>query len=427
MKYLIKISLILGDFLVWHLALALMLLVRYPSLNFESQWSAHWAPFLLLFIIWILSLVAGDLYQFHRFRAKREVWSRYLGSALSGLIISVLALYLLPNIFELTPKTNLFIVGALFILGSYGLRATTWNLTRAGARKIFFLGSSPLSEELITFLKNNPQLGYSVVGSVNSEDADWEEKIKTTKTNLIIAQPNLKTEAAHRLYHLLARGAAVISFWDFYELVMEKVPLTELQEAWFLENIRTRKPAYDLIKRIVEFILSLVLGLILLPFSILISLVIKLFSRGKIIYSQERTGFNNIGFTLYKFRTMKEGQAGPLWTLQNDERITGIGKILRRTHLDEIPQLWNVLRGDISLLGPRAESTKLTEKFSEFPYYDMRHAIKPGISGWAQVNFRPSASMEEAKEKLAYDLYYIKNRSLVLDAAILIKTLRHLF
>jgi exopolysaccharide biosynthesis polyprenyl glycosylphosphotransferase len=427
MKYLIKISLILGDFLVWHLALALMLLIRYPSLNFESQWSAHWAPFLLLFIIWILSLVAGDLYQFHRFRAKREVWNRYLGSALSGLIISVLALYLLPNIFELTPKTNLFIVGILFIVGSYSLRATTWNLTRAGARKIFFLGSSPLAEELITFLKNNPQLGYSVVGSVNSEDVDWEEKIKMAKTNLIIAQPNLKNEAAHRLYHLLARGAAVISFWDFYELVMEKVPLVELQEAWFLENIRTRKPAYDLIKRIAEFILSLILGFILLPFTILISLLIKLFSSGKIIYSQERTGFNNTSFTLYKFRTMKEGQAGPLWTLENDERITGIGKILRRTHLDEIPQLWNVLRGDISLLGPRAESTKLTEKFSEFPYYDMRHAIKPGISGWAQVNFRPSASMEEAKEKLAYDLYYIKNRSLVLDAAILIKTLRHLF
>ena len=427
MKYLIKISLILGDLFIWHLALALMLLLRYPSSDFYSQWSAHLAPFFSLFIIWVLSLVAGDLYQFHRFRAKQEVWSRYLGVALSGLIISVLALYLLPNIFELTPKTNLFIVGALFIFGSYGLRATTWNLTRAGARKIFFLGQSPLSEELIKSLKNNPQLGYSVVGSVNSEEENWEEKISEAKTNLIIAQPNLKTEVAHRLYRLLARGATVVSFWDFYELVMEKVPLNELQEAWFLENIRTRKPAYDLIKRIVEFGLSLIGIIILLPFGILISLLIKIFSPGKIIFTQERTGLNNIGFVLYKFRTMQENKDGPLWTLENDSRITKIGKILRHTHLDQIPQLWNVLKGDISLLGPRAESVKLTEKFSEFPYYDMRHAVKPGISGWAQVNFRPSASMEEAKEKLAYDLYYIKNRSLILDATILIKTLRHLF
>jgi exopolysaccharide biosynthesis polyprenyl glycosylphosphotransferase len=427
MKYLIKISLILGDLLTWHIALALMLLIRYPSLDFESQWSAHWAPFFLLLVIWILSLMAGDLYQFQRFRAKREVWNRYLGAALSGLIISVLALYLLPNVFELTPKTNLFIVGALFILGSYGLRTLAWNLTRAGARKIFFLGTSLLSKELINFLKSNPQLGYSVVGSVNSEDSDWEEKINTAKTNLIVAQPNLKTEAAHRLYHLLARGAAVISFWDFYELVMEKVPLVELQEAWFLENIRTRKPAYDLTKRVADLVLSSIGMLILLPLSIFIAILIKIFSPGKIIYAQERTGLNNIGFTIYKFRTMKENQTGPLWTLENDNRITGLGKILRRTHLDEIPQLWNVLRGDISLLGPRAESTKLTEKFSEFPYYDMRHAIKPGISGWAQVNFQPSASLEEAKEKLAYDLYYIKNRSLVLDLSILIKTLRHLF
>jgi lipopolysaccharide/colanic/teichoic acid biosynthesis glycosyltransferase len=208
---------------------------------------------------------------------------------------------------------------------------------------------------------------------------------------------------------------------------MEKVPLTELQEAWFLENIRTRKPAYDLAKRITDLLLALIGGLILLPFTILISLLIKIFSPGKIIYAQERTGLNNQGFILYKFRTMREDKDGPLWTLENDNRITGIGKILRRTHLDEIPQLWNVLKSDISLLGPRAERTELTQKFSEFPYYDMRHAIKPGISGWAQVNYQPSASMEEAKEKLAYDLYYIKNRSLILDTAILIKTLRHLF
>lgn len=427
MKILIKATLGFGDFLIWHLALTLMLLIRYPNSVFETQWSAHWAPFFLLFAIWLLSLISGDLFQFHRFRAKREVWNRYLGAALSGLVVSVLALYLLPNIFELTPKTNLFIVGALFILGSYGLRAATWDLTRAGARRVFFLGESPLTKELVDFLKDNPQLGYSVAGSVNAEEENWEEKINKTKTNLIVAQPNLKNEAAHRLYRLLASGATVVNFWDFYELIMEKVPLTELQEAWFLENIRTRKPAYDLAKRIADLLLALTLGLILLPLAVLISLLIKIFSPGKIIYAQERTGLNNQGFILYKFRTMKEGKNGPLWTLENDNRITGLGKILRRTHLDEIPQLWNVLKSDISLLGPRAERTELTQKFSEFPYYDMRHAIKPGISGWAQVNFQPSASMEEAKEKLAYDLYYIKNRSLLLDLSVMVKTLRHLF
>jgi FlaA1/EpsC-like NDP-sugar epimerase len=217
MKYLIKAGLILGDFIAWHVALVVMLLIRYPSANFEMQWSAHLAPFFLLFIIWILALIAGDLYQFHRFRAKREVWNRYLGAALSGLIVSVLALYLLPNIFELTPKTNLFIVGALFILGSYGLRAAAWNLTRAGARRVFFLGDSLLTKELIGFLQDNPQLGYSVVGSVDSEEENWEEKINRAGTNLVVAQPNLKNEAAHRLYRLLARGATVVSFWDFYE------------------------------------------------------------------------------------------------------------------------------------------------------------------------------------------------------------------
>ena len=124
---------------------------------------------------------------------------------------------------------------------------------------------------------------------------------------------------------------------------------------------------------------------------------------------------------------MKINEPGPLWTDKNDKRLTWIGKILRYTHLDEIPQLYNILKGEMSLIGPRAERKELTELYGQIPYYEIRHIIKPGLTGWAQVNYKPSASVEEAAEKLQYDIYYIKNRSLILDFLILLKTIKYLF
>jgi lipopolysaccharide/colanic/teichoic acid biosynthesis glycosyltransferase len=137
-------------------------------------------------------------------------------------------------------------------------------------------------------------------------------------------------------------------------------------------------------------------------------------------------GINNQIFTLYKFGTMIYDR-GPLWTEKNDNRLTKLGKFLRYTHLDEIPQLYNIFKGDMSFIGPRAERKELAELYNQLPYYEIRHFIKPGLTGWAQVNYKPSASIKEAEEKLRYDLYYIKNRSLILDCLILIKTIKYLF
>jgi lipopolysaccharide/colanic/teichoic acid biosynthesis glycosyltransferase len=166
---------------------------------------------------------------------------------------------------------------------------------------------------------------------------------------------------------------------------------------------------------------------VFIPLMLLIAVLIKLNSRGPIIYKQKRIGKNDLPFTLYKFRTMKIGVNGPLATEKNDKRVFFTGKILRFTHLDELPQLWNILGGDISFIGPRPESSELVEIYKKLPYYEIRHLIKPGLTGWAQVNYKPSASVEEAFEKLRYDIYYIKNRSLVLDLLILLKTIKYIF
>ncbi|MBM4388621.1 MAG: sugar transferase, partial [Deltaproteobacteria bacterium] len=144
-------------------------------------------------------------------------------------------------------------------------------------------------------------------------------------------------------------------------------------------------------------------------------------------YRAERVGKGGRAFILNKFRTMRDGGSGPLWTEKNDARITPIGRFLRATHLDELPQLWNIIRGDISFTGPRPENAGLVREYEKFSHYGMRHVVKPGLTGWAQINYKPSASLEEAYEKLKYDLYYVKNRSLVLDLLIILKTVKYLF
>ena len=167
-----------------------------------------------------------------------------------------------------------------------------------------------------------------------------------------------------------------------------------------------------------------------LPLFLVIPILVKSESRGPVIYSQTRTGRGGREFVLYKFRTMYTNaeQDGPRWAEQDDPRVTRVGRILRKTRLDELPQLWNVLKGDMSFVGPRPERPAFVLEIEKnVPYYELRHLVSPGITGWAQVMFPYGASIEDAVEKLQYDLYYIKNYSLLLDAVILIKTMRIVF
>ena len=182
-----------------------------------------------------------------------------------------------------------------------------------------------------------------------------------------------------------------------------------------------------MIKRAEDIFGALLVGAIFILPALLIAVLIRLSSKGPVIYTQDRTGKNGKKFTIYKFRTMRTNTGGPAWTEKNDSRITKVGALLRYTHLDELPQIINILKNDISFVGPRPESTELSAQYEKFPYYDIRHVIKPGLTGWAQVCFRPSASFEEAYEKLCYDVYYIKNRSLFLDFLIFVRTVKYLF
>jgi len=316
--------------------------------------------------------------------------------------------------------------GVLDILWRYGLRKIF--IQKKFSSNILILASSPLVDDIARYIDINPQLGYKLY-YFKTDISKLAENIKRDSINQVVIDSKfLRNNAVTKtLYGILSKQIEMTILTDFYETLFRCIPLSDIEEEWFIREITRNRKIYESIKYIAELALILFCLPITVPLMIIIGILVASSPQGPIIYKQERIGKNNKPFILYKFRTMKTGSSGPLWTDENDERLTPVGRFLRHTHLDEIPQLLNVLKGDISFIGPRPERTELAKSYEAIPYYDIRHMIKPGIIGWAQLNFKPSTSLEEARKKFQFDLYYIKNRSFILDLFILFKTARTLF
>ncbi|MBI2627397.1 sugar transferase, partial [Candidatus Nomurabacteria bacterium] len=234
------------------------------------------------------------------------------------------------------------------------------------------------------------------------------------------------------LYQCLPARVKFLDWTRAYEIIAEKIPASFINHIWFLQNIgKGEKIISDKLKRAMDILLAGFIFIITLPVWLLVGILIKLEDGGNVIYTQERVGKDRKYFLLFKFRSMKpdaEKATGPLWAEIKDERATKIGKLLRRLHIDELPQMINVLKGDISLVGPRPERPEFVEQLEkEIPHYNLRHIIKPGFTGWAQIKFRYGRSLMDAQEKFQYDLYYLKNGSLFLDFGILLKTFQLFF
>lgn len=431
-----KLFLALSDVLLLYAALALTLFIRYPRELFVQRFLEHVAPFSAVFVVWFLVFYLADLYRQKSFRTQSVIASGVLAATLIAAISAVILFYLFGTFFELTPKTNLLIFATVFLLFSYFWRTFLGVLIRSGRTPVVVLGNSPRIEETAGYLEDNPHAGYRFAGWIKEITPDTLRGVpallEKTNARTIVIQLKLAKEphVVHLLYTLLPFEAALVGFSDFYEIVFERVPLDELEEGWFIERIVTRRPFYDAAKRLLDFVLGIAIGIVFLIPALLIALIVKITSSGPILFSQERFGKNGSSFSLYKFRTMRVQEDGTewlLWTTEHDSRITPFGKFLRFAHLDELPQLWNIVRGDISFTGPRPERSELASKYRELPYYDIRHVVKPGLTGWAQINYKPSASLEEAREKLEYDIYYVKNRSFVLDLLIILRTIRYVF
>ncbi len=429
-----KFLLLLGDIAVLYVALFLTLLIRYGK-DFDNKLDIHILPFSFIFIIWILVFYITNLYELGFSKNNLEFFSTFLYSIAANSAISMAFFYLIP-FFGITPKINLLIFVALIItLGSLWRYGFNKLIARNGYKNnTLIIGTSPQSQDLYDFLLANPQLGYGALGIIDVEDSTVPNILGS-----LIKQKNVSTlvlsSSVYRIpqiidvfYGLLGFKINFYNLSDFYERVTGKVPLGAIDQTWFLGNLSEgSKRAYETSKRIFDFVFSLIFGVISLVFYPFIILAIKLGSAGPVFYKQARRGRAGKNFTMLKFRTMikdAESSNGAVWAQQDDRRVTRTGKFLRKTRLDELPQLWNILHGEMSFVGPRAERPEFHKKLEEeIPFYDERYLIKPGLSGWAQIKFRYGASIKDAAEKLQYDLYYIKNRSLLLDLGIVLKTI----
>jgi exopolysaccharide biosynthesis polyprenyl glycosylphosphotransferase len=224
------------------------------------------------------------------------------------------------------------------------------------------------------------------------------------------------------------KGIEVIDMPDMYQTLKWRIPINYVEDNWFLREKGFEYPKNIVVmkaKRLIDIIISSFIFLISLPLWPIFALLIKMNSRGPVFYVQKRVGKNESLFSLYKFRSMidKAEENEAVWAGENDKRITFVGKILRKLHLDELPQFWNVIRGEMSLVGPRPERPEFVEELEKkIPYYSLRHFMKPGITGWAQVNFPYASSIEDSQEKLEYDLYYVSHMNLLFDFQVLLKT-----
>jgi sugar transferase (PEP-CTERM system associated) len=254
---------------------------------------------------------------------------------------------------------------------------------------------------------------------------------QTGLSNIIVADSEFKpgSALADTLIGYKLRGVKVETAAECLEKRNRKVWIEDLSPEWLIfANGFNPSKVYMGFKRCFDLLLSMTLLIVFSPLMALVAAAIKLDSKGPAIFSQERVGLLGKRFTLYKFRSMRtdaEKLSGPVWARDNDDRITRLGRFLRKTRLDELPQMFNVLRGDMSFVGPRPERPYFVDLLKEkIRYYDVRHYVKPGITGWAQVMFPYGASVEDSQNKLQYDLYYAKNISLGLDLLVLLKTVK---
>ncbi|MDD4466347.1 sugar transferase [Candidatus Falkowbacteria bacterium] len=424
-----QVCLALGDLGVLFLALGVSLFIRYGS-NSQGMWSDNIFYFRPLFGAWLLILYISGAYKLNLVYNFKRFWQNAVSATIASGLVSIIYFYLIQS--PVSPKTILIIFLGVFLLLFLLWRNLASLVIRSflPVNNLAIIGNTPLSDELLENLAKQPHQGFNTaLVFKNIEDAKaLPALIKKRNINSIIIAPEFANnpELVDLLFDCLSLNINIYNLSDFYELVYGRVPLSSINQAWFIDNINQGGRRYfDLIKRTNDLIWASFLLLFSLPFFPLIALAIKLDSRGPVLFRQERVGKNERLFTMLKFRTMKTQANNGTMTSLNDKRITRVGNFLRRSRLDEIPQIINIFRGEMSFIGPRPERTEFVLDLSKkIPFYKTRLLIKPGISGWDQVSgIYHSPSLEDSQAKLEYDLFYLKHRSIYLDLSIALKTI----
>ncbi len=418
--------LITGDLLVFYLSLYFAILLRH-GLPFNREiFSQCFLPFSFIFLIWIILFSISHLYELRHAANRKKFFEMVFKLFSLATIISVIYFYLFVPSFA--PKKVLFLTLAFSFILFLIWRILFNRIIKIPRINVLIISKIKEASEINMFLKKHPQIGYDVIKNLPPEEISQTAKeLKESDIDLFVIDSNLFDSLLSYVPDARLK-LKVVDIIDFYESVLQKTPVDLLPSSWFLENYYSKNwELYETLKRVSDISGGIILFILSLPLWPIIALLIKLDSNGSVLHKSVRIGTKDKEFYIYKFRTMfdKSDKIGPSWTLENDPRVTRIGKILRFLHLDEIPQVLNIIKGDVSFVGPRPEEKKLVSLFKKkIPFYQFRLLVKPGVIGWAQINYPHSASVEDAQEKLKYDFYYLKNRNIFFDIIIALKAWR---
>ncbi len=409
----------------------LMFLVYNFSLVFFSHINKYSSCFLFIVFIFVEYIFGQIEFESSRFRLQ-DVFTNFL-------INFVFATF----IFVFLKEINIFGIFTLIFLFQVLFRffGTFRNIKK---KNVLIFGSNHIKDKIQKDIENS--LDFEYIGYLSSDICKESAKdflgkydvlkeiIKEKNIDVLIIAEDMRTEIFEqylkRMAILKVNGLQIMTYQHFNENIQKKIDIHSLNEKWFIEtegfDILDDKKQKN-IKRGTDILFSLILLFLTLPFFPLIAIIIKIESSGPVIFSQIRIGKNMKKFKIYKFRSMKvhDLEEYSKYAVEKDERITKFGKFMRKMRIDELPQLYCILKGDMSFAGPRPEWDLLVEKYEkEIPYYNLRHIIKPGITGWAQVMYSYGENLEDAKRKLEYDIYYLRHQSFILDILILMKTIK---
>lgn len=408
----------------------------------NGYWKAGVATFFC-----IAGFYLFDLYDFVVMHDRRELVLRLVQALGLAWIALALSFYFYPALMLGRSISLIALPLALTLMVAWRV-SIHWFLGHPDfGERILIVGSGDSAVEIAREVLNRPDAGYRVVGFVGTDSELLGKSLinprvigLTDDLNEIVAREHIDRIVVamgerrgqfptDRLLDLSLTGTVWIEEGAaFYERVTSRVSLSMIRPSWLIFTGPGRQKKFATISRTVVHRLAALIGAILaLPIIIVTAILIKLDSRGPIFYKQERVGKNGRPFTLTKFRSMRVDaeKEGPVWASKGDDRTTRVGRVIRKVRVDEIPQFWNILKGEMSFVGPRPERPHFVAQLAqEIPYYEQRHLIAPGLTGWAQIKYPYGASIEDARQKLQYDLFYIKNHGLVFDAIILFETVK---
>lgn len=419
------------DILIFLAAFAIAIMTRFSGMHVSMPVNVELV--LLALAVPTLQYIFGN-YDLDHISDFKQLLARQIVAIVFTLLFATLVTYIFA-----TERSGVFGRGILFIaLGGFFVLSLAYRSAVAsylkkikGTLKWLILADLK-TQEIVK--KDFAQLAFEgTLDFLTPEEAlqskDWLNRKWSTIVVSITNQEH-QSQLGPVIIDAKCSGLNTITITAFYERHLRKVPVHLLDYAWFINAggfYSITNPVKLRLKRIIDISLSLFLLILTAPILFLTALAIRLESKGNAVYSQIRTGKDNKPFTIYKLRSMRSDaeKDGAKWAQKNDNRITRVGKVIRLTRLDELPQLWNVLRGDMSFVGPRPERPEFNEMLKkELPFYELRHIVRPGITGWAQVLYPYGASVEDSKEKLQFELYYIKHSGTMLDLLIILKTIR---